>query len=263
MLVVDIARRALDRLEPEGLPVTFMRYVCRHYDWSIHSGDSYVNPWTNNLWLNNYVVVNLQKIVERIDIYVPNPIEALYHEGTHAYIDLRREDSTNDLLGSLFRRARNYYSSAPMRDGSTGDDANRLAHEALAMFVGSNAGGYYSALSSLYRAREDIINRFYNNAHYITDREANILREQLDDIRQTYNDAGSRRVFGYEPQGIMGRQTYTTLPIPAYLSQFGRDDLLEGKIPTNFDRATNLKNIFDGILTEIDRQLRARGRLRR
>ena len=63
--------------------------------------------------------------------------------------------------------------------------------------------------------------------------------------RKEYNDAMKRQLFGYEEKSWHSNdQVETKRPISAPMKKFLDDELLESKIPDEFDKVAKLRELY-------------------
>jgi hypothetical protein len=144
-------------------------------------------------------------------------IGTIYHERTHAYLDIKQNDPK---VAEIIRNGTAYYKDAPMSDGSTSRDPARLFNEAVATYVQHRIVNWFDRfllLESTFSATPK-------------DRWASAIAT----IRGMYVHEAKKRLFGYEER-FSNPELETTKPISDDLRNFCDHELLEDKIPDDFD----------------------------
>jgi hypothetical protein len=159
-----------------------------------------------------------------------NAIRDIYHESTHAYFNINSDDPK---VATIIRDGTAYYKDALMKDGSTALDPVCLFKEAAAMYVGYRVAIWYDFLGLL----------------QVVDRDAtedNIV-VKIADARRWYNSSALKLDFGYEWRD--GAQLYTIKRISDELKRFCDHDLLEDKIPDDFDHVPAYQELVFNMIT--------------
>jgi hypothetical protein len=154
-------------------------------------------------------------------------IGQIFHESTHAYFDLKRNDPQ---VGEIIQKGVAYYKDAPMQDGSTAAHPDRVFTEAAASYVGDRAGAWWDAFESLSTA-------FLAVAR---DRWTSFVAFQ----NRNYTAETRNRQFGYEERVLSGGKIFTTRPISDELREFCNHQLLEDKMPDEFDRVPGFQQLL-------------------
>jgi hypothetical protein len=226
----EIVDHVVNQLQTLGLPVQMLRDVRRSgYEISGGASEDHVSPWFNKLSLRDETWEQLRTFDLGSDIFVIGSVGTLYHEATHAWMDLnsRRADVT-----ALRELSRIYYSDSPLvdfRDKQVGyaDDPNRIFEEAAAAYVDHRMEVWLRTFKVLEILARD------------PEVRTEFIADQLAKIQADYDSQMADHVFGYEMEGGIlgfgGMQAATTLPIRDDLRQFLNIELLERRIVDNFE----------------------------
>jgi hypothetical protein len=228
--------RIIGNAEYYGLPVGFLRAVGKQYDLKIIKENEI--QYTTTTWIHN-IHLHRSDFDSLLDMNAGKPvgggpqISTLYHESTHAYLDMKKADAE---FKRFIDDGLAYYKDAPLRDGSTGTDPERLLTEAAATYVGHRTSTWWGALEFLTIITVGIAtgeNRNLGKAKIF----ANKSRDEYDSYMR-------ERVFGYEMHG--GEQVETSRQITAPMKEFLDSKILEDKIPDAFgDNPKLVKLYFD------------------
>jgi hypothetical protein len=165
-----------------------------------------------------------------------NRIDTAYHEATHAVLThLRKEE-----LKNFIAEWQKHYKDAPMKDGSTSKDTERLFHEAAGGYVGYRASAWWRAWETLVIVTIQIA----------TGKNANMgfQRQSAQNARKNYNREMQDRGFGYEE--VRFTQVHTRHPISVAIKQRLDADLLEGKIPDDFGAVPKFNQLYMEIMLD-------------
>jgi hypothetical protein len=155
-----------------------------------------------------------------IENQIPPGLATFYHESVHAFLDLQ---SDNPKFSKFIEDGSSHYQGAMLRNGKSTSDPGRLFQEAAGIYV------------------ENRVNQFYNTLLRLKglacDDEVMLvkIREMLADTKQSYADAANKPILGYERQLFQDDPVETTRDISPEIKSFLDRELLEGKIPYNFD----------------------------
>jgi hypothetical protein len=152
----------------------------------------------------------------------------IYHESTHAWLDLQAERSD---VRNLRQAGVAYYRGAALEKGGATNDPARIFQEAIAEYVGHRAAAYWTALATLSAvagaARRKGLRR---------DVLSSLLRKAVR-TRDTYERDMAQRTFGYQTACFWCAQQYTTKVISTPLKGFADRVLLEDKLSEHFARS--------------------------
>jgi len=219
-----------------GLPVAFLDYVLR--DWSYNlsttSGDSKTDVNLNIIRIN----ANKLKAIQTEKAIVnfgreSKAIDDLYHEFTHAYVDIVEPED--------LEIAEKYYTGKYLKGGGRVTDAWGVAREAATGYVGHRA----EVWANTFRQLNWVEKETRSEKNRSDPKAMDILMDTARKARADYNSEMQERVFGYEVQD--GEQIRATAPIPSFLKDYLDKNILEGKIPDNFDKAEPLRRQLDNI----------------
>jgi WXG100 family type VII secretion target len=147
---------------------------------------------------------------EHIPADAASAVATLFHEASHSYFI---QWSGDPVVDGLLSSAEEYYRDAPLKDGSVSDDPGRVAHEAIATYVGNRNADYVLALSWL---------QFGTQADATPEQSALALRRAEEMYARSL---APNTAFGYETHG--SEQISTTRPMPQWLK-----DEIEGVLFT-------------------------------
>lgn len=239
--------------EPYGLPTRFLRYVSVHYSiepsatkWhqgrlqgriaGVPQGNS-TDTSRNELFLTSVIIDGVKSLNPRALGGEAEAIDTIYHESTHAFMDLMAERG-DPKWSTIIKKGEAYYRDAPLETGGTawkGEYAERVFHEAAAMYVGARARVWWEVFEALTYAA-------------IGQVPAKGLAKWLDLERGLYNKGMAERVFGYAEIGLGDtKQIRTTKKISDELRSFLDQELLEGKIADDFDQVTGFQRLILGL----------------
>jgi hypothetical protein len=161
-------------------------------------------------------------------------IDNVYHEATHAYLELKREK-----FKKLIADGEKYYTDAPMKGGGTSKDPARVFQEAAASYVGRRAAAWWAAFEVLTTVLVPIATRPERV-------DVGRLKSNAQTTRTEYNDQMKKRDYGYEGDPT---QVSTSKPISADMKATLDSELLEGKIPDEFDQVPKFAQLLMEIQT--------------
>jgi hypothetical protein len=236
LLKVKLARFILEA-EQYGMPVRFLKQVVREYDFGIDqdAGSDVTNTTLNGMTLSTSTIMGLQHHSTSMADEVA--VNTLYHESTHAYVDLVDADET-----SMWADSVQEYEGAKLKNGKIVDDPDRVIQEAAAEYVGWRASSVWSVLRMM-SLQNTMLDKF--EARQIT---AGQLQRLLDltqargTIPEQYNQLMLQRVFGY--QMWSGNQSsIADRPIPYRLKRWC-DSILDFKIVDRFEQMDALRTQY-------------------
>jgi hypothetical protein len=153
-------------------------------------------------------------------LHAHSPLEGeigiIYHDSTYEYIYIKKNDPE---VAKLIQDGIAYYKDAPMDDGSTSQDPERLFHEAAACYVEARVSNWYLYFTML----EDTLRG------PPADRASGYSY-----LRGAYSYQLLKPAYGYEERPNRIDQ-HTTRPISKELRAFCDHELLEDKITDDFD----------------------------
>ena len=222
-------QRFIHMAEVHGMPVKFLRTVMREYTikYDPGSGTAHTEPFWNNLILDDDTMSGL---LDPENVRGSNgSVSTLYHEATHAYIDIVDLDDEN-----LWAEAVWLYKRAKLKSGKKVSEPDGVVNEAAAMYVGHRA-------SSMYRVWRQLaqLNSFLDAVEtkkMTPARAANLIGISVPEgsIEAAYNRAMREVVFGYEAQGGDKQDPVASEPIPQQLRTYCDAVILEDKIQNDF-----------------------------
>jgi hypothetical protein len=242
--------------EQYGLPTRFLQYVSDHYSIEparqliaqIHGFPIYTSRGNsadidnNELFLTSAIMDDVKSLDPRVIGPESKAIDTIYHESTHAFIDLMSERG-DPKWRTIIKNGEAYYLDAPLETGGKawrGKYAERLFHEAAAMYVGWRASRWWERYETLtYMALK--IDRGETPYQQIP--------KILDFQRNIYNEKMAERTFGYMEHRVVQTNppVKTTKKISDELKNFLDRELLEGKIPDDFDQVPGFQKLILGL----------------
>ena len=202
-----------------GLPVRFLQYVMANYGLRLDSRTRgfATDEADNKLELSHQLGARLGKAAFDGELEEAKAVGILYHEATHAYMDLRLDAADAEVWG-LMTNAKRYYSGGTLVGGKRIADPERVASEAIGEYVHRRVYNWWIVRDLLEAGKN--LRRDYR-------------RMAVAPLRISYNMAGRQRAYGYEE--ISENKTLkTTKPIMPALARYADVQLLEGKIPLVF-----------------------------
>ncbi len=157
-------------------------------------------------------------------------IGTIYHEATHAYLDEHKDEEP---IKHIYAEGVRHYEGAPTRNDGETSDAEEVFQEASAGYVQTRVSAWWSAFSML---------KFFISNESLTP-------DRLSSVREQYDKAMAKRVAGYSTEGhwySMSRHQAATLrPLSDEMKVFLDTQVLEGKIPDQFDAVAAFANLLD------------------
>ncbi|NOT83617.1 MAG: hypothetical protein HOP02_02310 [Methylococcaceae bacterium] len=234
--------RFIEIAEEYGMPVKLLRRVNKNYtiQFMLGTGTDATETFFNNLYLYADTVHGLQHSskVRASEVSV----QTLYHEATHAFIDIVDADET-----SMFKNAVSEYKNSKLKNGKTVDDPERVAHEAAAGYVGHRASTLWMVgvkITLLTSLLDSIATK------QLTKVKGEQLIEIVGSIPDFYNREMQKRVFGYQMVGS-AQVGVANQPIPQQLQAYCDGIILENKIKNSF----NLMKMFGFSYEPLQRHL--------
>jgi hypothetical protein len=230
------------RLEGFGMPVAFLKAVAKKYSFHATSKSSHVNTFWNTLNLKASDISTMKTAVPGGTTGEVSTIGTIYHESTHAYLDIREnEKKFEDFVTAGVR----YYDGAKLKGGSVSSDPDRLFQEAAGCYVGYRASQWYSVCENIELWREAIHERTWegrgNPAFY------DLAAATVRNFPVSYDVAMRERVFGYEGDA----QYFTIQPVSARIKAFCDHEILEDKISDTFE-SSGLKDRHQSLADMIE-----------
>jgi hypothetical protein len=219
----------IETAEELGMPVKFLRTVMREYTmvFNAGSGTAHVKPFWNDLVLYEEDLSGLVRPESnRADF---GTVSTLYHEATHAYVDIVDLDDK-----PLWQEAARHYQRARLESGKRVSDPDRVVHEAAAMYVGHRASTMYRAWRQMALVGGVLGSVEAKKATPARGEEIIRMMVPQGSIEAAYNLGMRRVVFGYDAKNA-GRQDHVVAqPIPQQLRAYCDGVILEDKIKDDF-----------------------------
>jgi len=224
-----------------GLPVNFLRIVGRSYTLNMNGPGraQRADVWTNSMYLDRSTYDLLVDMNVDLPVGESTAILTAYHESTHAYLDLKENEAA---FKTFIADGEKHYKDAPMVGDTTSRDPKRVFQEAAASYVGNRASTWWLAFEMLAILTTTLASGNNVSKDKVV-RMANIARKD-------YNDVMKEMVFGYEESAwYSSDQVETTRPLSAAMKRFLDTELLEDKIPDDFDKVTKLRQLYLDLLS--------------
>jgi hypothetical protein len=223
-----------------GLPVGFLKAVGKSYSFGVRWTDG---PSETDVYFNKITLSSAGVYDQLVDLAygpprgVTSALLTAYHEGSHAYLDLKEDDPRFKafVAGGLA-----HYKGAPLKDGTTCRDPERLLTEAVAAYVAERAVTWWMAFDAL--------------ASLTADAERGKgtpgARAQLANKARTgYNSVCKQADYVYGYDEVNSQQVETTRPMTAAMRAFLDKEFLEDRIPDEFDAATRLAPLYQALVS--------------
>jgi hypothetical protein len=215
-----------------GLPTQFLENISEHY--SIWEGNAHTKPMVNVIVLPPDSLSAWREIsMDR----TANGLHNFYHETTHAFLDLKSDDPK---FAKFINDGERYYEGAILENGERASDPHRLFQEAAAQYVQHRVALFYRTLSIL---------RVLACVQEVMPAR---IPEDLAKITREYVDGANQPIFAYE-RPFLGEQEHTTRDISPEIKSFLDQELLEGKIPPDFDAVENFRLLEKEALDRVPR----------
>jgi hypothetical protein len=222
-----------------GLPVNMLKAVGKSYSFGVRWTKG---PPETDVYFNK---INLQSASDYDELVhlkygsagVASILSTAYHEGSHAYLDLKEDDPR---FKTFVADGLAHYKGAPMEDGTACKDEEELLTEAVACYVGERAQTWWIAFEMLARLTAEAEGR---------QGTPETRRVNAQNTRNTYNknNQKSQYVYGYIRGG--NAENNTTRPMTAAIRVFADKEFLEGRIPDEFDSASRLVPLYQALLS--------------
>ena len=157
-------------------------------------------------------------------------VNTLYHEATHAYIDLVDLDDEN-----LWAEAVWIYKRAKLKSGKMVSHPSRVVNEAAAMYVGHRASSMYHVWTQMATSWNSVLDLV--DAKKLTRAQMDLVIARYvpeGTIEAAYNTAMREVVFGYDAEGLGPQDEVIGQPIPQQLRTYCDAVILEDKIKNDF-----------------------------
>jgi hypothetical protein len=178
-------------------------------------------------------------------------VGTVYHESTHAWIDI---NSGRPQVAALIASGIQHYESAPLEQGRTADEPDRIFQEAIASYVGHRAASYLHTCIVLKQV-DSKLKRGVRMEERSLKRFLQIARQASDE----YDRNMSERLFGYQNQGWVWEkgdsQKETLRGMTNAMKRFADELLLENMIPDFFSRTSQPAAIWRKLQREYASQL--------
>lgn len=239
----DKYKTIIRNAEHHKLPTNFLREVSSSYTFgSLSQENDYVKPYLNYMNLTQDTLHDALsgsgEEIPREPVNGAAGIGTIYHESTHAYLDLMEDDPEFE---NFIERGEAYYKDAPLRDGTFANDPERVFQEAAASYVGTRVSNWWSAYEMLSILAEK------KKSRNISDKEIDIRSRTIDRILEDYNNTASDS-YGYQEKGgFLGygsHQVETDRKMSPGMVKFLEEKFLEGKIPRNFEDEVIFRNLI-------------------
>ena len=222
-----------------GMPVNVLRRVRSDYTIKFKrgDGDDHTSPFWNDLVLYETTVNGLQQPGGRWAD--STSVQTLYHEATHAIIDI---DDVDD--NGLFKSAVFEFDRAKLKNGNRVDDPDRVAQEAAGCYVGHRAASAWQIFQKI-EFWMTILYK-YETRQMAADRARELLSMTTTgvSIPEYYERLMRERIFGYQEVG--SSQVSVNYPMPNLLRVYC-DSVLENKILDSFAQMTLFTSRYEAL----------------
>jgi hypothetical protein len=223
-----------------GLPVTFLKVVGKSYSFGVRwtAGLSETDVYFNKITLSSASLYD-----QLVDLkYGPggpgaSALTSAYHEGSHAYLDLKENEPQ---FKKFVADGKAHYAGAPMTDGTTCRDPERLLTEAVATYVADRAIAWWIAFDTLASLTVDAA---------AGKRSAGVQAQLANKARASYNSVCKKADYVYGYDEVNNQQVDTARPMTAALRAFLDKEFLEDRIPDEFDAATRLAPLYQALVS--------------
>lgn len=253
--------------ERAGLPVKILRYLEQYYSIHTTKQAGYTDVRLNNLYLNrrNYDLLKGARLgpTDRAGVQMieseGEAVNELYHEATHAYLDLKLGRGADDHISQnyyekdhelqypkkIFEKYRHYYAGASLREPiqcrmrnvpqGMVSDPETVLNEAMAMYIGTRASQYWTTMDRL---------TFFRDTAKSSNRDK-LLRFVASEIME-YERTMANRVVGYDE--FCGKQSAISDKIIPEEVKVMCDRILENKIPDKFLDSQKLRQLHSEVV---------------
>jgi hypothetical protein len=232
----------LNQAQQYSLPTAFLTRLLNEYDFDFESGQGL--DGVNYGWWHHELVLyeTTWKGLTRPDFADLTSVLNLYHEGTHAYIDLVKYDESRE-----FVQAKWHYEGAKLKNGDiiSSDDTERAVQEAAAMYVGNRASTVWTAWSRL-RWMEKYVKLVSAGQMAVARAIELIQNASQSTVFEEYSASMSKQVFGY----VMVDDKQVAIsdkPIYYKLSDWCDRVVLENKIPDQLIQVQGFATYFETV----------------
>ena len=222
----------IENAEKYGLPVGLLKRV-GNSSYAFDTGsDEEANVAFNTITLSEDTLTEVRDLSPTSKKSSMHGIHVIYHESTHAYLDLLSDEPK---FKQFIKAGEQHYKEAPLKEGGKTTDPSRVFQEAAAGYVADHVSFWWQAYSLL--------------AWHIAHR--NLTRKNIEKIKQDYNKAMAEKVHGYSSEGghvwglIGGTQKETARPLSPEMIVFLNHELLEDKIPDQFDSVESFRRMIN------------------
>lgn len=230
-----------------GMPVRLLNKVWDDWSYSIvfkrGRGLDHVSEFWNDLVLYEPTIKGLEQNGSQWADAVS--VQTLYHEATHAVMDIDDVDENG-----LFKSAAFEFKRARLTNGQIVDDPDRVTHEAAGSYVGHRAATAWQIFPKmeLWLAVLDKIEL----KQFTATRGREILAMTTGGltIPEFYERQMQERVFGYQEVGS-SQVSVATQPIPTLLKAYCDGDLLENKIFDTFAYMWQFESRYERVKAQL------------
>lgn len=236
-------QRFIDEMAYSRMPVRFLREVADSDYRIVNIGlSSCVFPTLDTMVLDDDDLAGIA-LIRSSSESATRAMENVYHEATHAWLDLRQDSPE---VASLCQLGPSHYEGAPLAHHAKAD-AERIFQEALGEYVGGRVSGFWDARSKL-----STWERWLRDDHDLTEASRRMMRAAVGEVPSRYDACMAARVFGYQPLKPFSKQQNLTLrAMTPQMVEFANEHFLEGKIPDRFDEARELVERWDELMHRI------------
>jgi len=235
----DFIRSANDH----GLPTSFLKVVQSEFILSSsgEGGDDMVQPVLKRLSLSQGTLSSVKNMSLDVPLGESVGIQTIYHEGTHAFIALKKSQPE---VSTLLRSGRSHYKQGLLADRTKASDEDRIVQEALGEYVGHRASAFRSTGEAMFASQR---------AQSAGKASGKAFWDYFREIPKKYDRAMGLRVFGYQTKGLLwkSRQVETSTPIPGRLKEFCDRVILENAIPEQFSRVKRFADPYRAICKSV------------
>jgi hypothetical protein len=243
VFAADDFRRFIADMAHFRMPVRFLRELdAGSYVIASTTGTSRVMPWINTMFLDEVDLAAVARLRIAPGSQTQH-VETLYHEATHAWLDLK-----SDLPEVTALRAHGipHYRDAPMDRGAEADP-ERLFEEAMGEYVGRRVRTYWEAYFTMLKWRETMDRRHGGGEVF-----SEMLARMLSEVPWQYDSSMRKRDYGYQPPSLLsgrygGPPEQTTREMTSAMCSFADRVLLENKVPHLFVQSQMLMTLWNGL----------------
>lgn len=227
-----------------GLPVRFLREVANSSYTIAEGSATQVIPWINRMTFTSQDLASAARASQGAAdglIAVTN----FYHESTHAWIDLYDDRPE---LRALIEHGARHYLNAPLVEGRTVDDPDRVFQEAMAEYVANRAANYWNACNRL-----AFLGSALRSKDKLQPRGRAVGLAAAREVRTAYDRLQAQGTFGYQNQGWFQAESQKPVlrPMTDRMKEFADREILERKIPYSFLAAPRLVRLWDQLRKDV------------